>query len=191
MVTPAATMQVVDAPYLPDIAVVVPSSDPAQPEIVQFLNHEAMLLDRNRLSQWLGILAADLVYFMPVRLTQDRNDSDGFSPSMGHFDDTFESMTNRVHRFTTAKAVWAENPPSRYRRLVTNVMVYRTDSADEYLVSSYLLLIRNRANVAANEVVSAERHDVIRRTPDGLRLARREIYVDQSTVGIQNLAAFL
>jgi 3-phenylpropionate/cinnamic acid dioxygenase small subunit len=191
MVTPTASMQMADAPFLPDLAVAIPASGPAQAEIVQFLNHEALLLDRNRLDDWLGLLSDDLVYWMPVRLTQDRNETNGFSTSMGHFDDTYQSMANRVRRFTTAKAVWAENPPSRYRRLVANILAYRTDSEDEYLVSSYLLLIRNRGNIPTNDVVSAERHDIIRRTPSALRLARREIYVDQSTVGIQNLAAFL
>jgi 3-phenylpropionate/cinnamic acid dioxygenase small subunit len=191
MVIAAEPMRMVDAPFLPDLAEGIAPDDPAQAEIAQFLYREALLLDRNRVEAWLSLMADDLVYRMPVRLTQDRGVSDGFSATTGHFDDNYASMGVRVHRFTAATAVWAENPPSRYRRLVTNVTVYRTDVADEYLVSSYLLLVRNRANVATNDIISAERQDLIRRTADGLRLARREIYLDQSTVGIQNLAAFL
>ncbi len=51
--------------------------------------------------------------------------------------------------------------------------------------------MRSRWDRGAPDLVSAERHDVIRRSDAGLRLARRDRYVDQSTLGTSNLAIFL
>jgi len=39
--------------------------------------------------------------------------------------------------------------------------------------------------------ISASRHDVVRRVSDGFRLARREIYVDQTRLQMANIGVFL
>ena len=39
--------------------------------------------------------------------------------------------------------------------------------------------------------VSAGREDLLRRTPDGWKLARRTIMVDDAVIRMQNLAIFL
>jgi hypothetical protein len=41
------------------------------------------------------------------------------------------------------------------------------------------------------DVISGERHDIVRRTPDGWRLARRRILLDHTILGTSNLAVFL
>ncbi|MDQ1695779.1 MAG: hypothetical protein QOJ03_1132, partial [Frankiaceae bacterium] len=48
--------------------------DPLHFEIVEFLEDEAALLDHARLLDWLAVLAPDLVYRMPVRVTRMRDD---------------------------------------------------------------------------------------------------------------------
>jgi Ring hydroxylating beta subunit len=40
-------------------------------------------------------------------------------------------------------------------------------------------------------LITAERRDVLRRVAGGFQIARRTIYVDQSTLGLSNLAIFL
>ena len=54
-----------------------------------------------------------------------------------------------------------------------------------------LLLIRNRLEMTNYPPLSAERRDTLLDTPDGLRLARREILIDQAMVMMPNLAIFL
>ena len=76
------------------------------------------------------------------------------------------------------------------RRFVSNIRV-RSDGSDELQVRSYLLLLRSRFDSPQFEIICADRHDVLRRTPEGPKLARREIIVDQSTIGTVNLALFL
>jgi hypothetical protein len=41
------------------------------------------------------------------------------------------------------------------------------------------------------DVMSAERRDLVRRTPDGWRLARRLVLLDHTILGTSNLAVFI
>jgi 3-phenylpropionate/cinnamic acid dioxygenase small subunit len=169
----------------------VHANDDVYVELHEFLDDEAALLDNDRLTEWLELLAEDLVYRAPVRVTKNRADGQGFSPTMAHFDDTYTSLARRVARATQSPNAWAVDPPSRVRRHVSNVRVYRTGKNDEYRVVSYVLAVRSHADQSAVGVISAERDDVLRRTDAGWRLSRRDIYLAQSTLGVPNLAFFL
>jgi hypothetical protein len=52
-------------------------------------------------------------------------------------------------------------------------------------------MFRSRGDTRPPELVSAGRSDLLRETEDGLRLARREITVDEPVLRTQNLAVFL
>ena len=105
-----------------------------------------------------------------------------------HMVEDWGSLKTRVARFDSQFA-WAEDPPSRTRRFVTNVRPVATDDGVE--VRSYLLVYRNRGDDSGAELISAERRDHLRRVADGLRLSRREVRIDQSTLGVRNLAVML
>src|SRR5919198_2962066 len=154
-------------------------------EVVTWLDTEAALLDDGRLEEWLALLTEDVGYTMPVRLTRERGSGSDSHAGTPHFDDDAQTLRMRVERLKTEFA-WAEDPPSRTRRFVTNVRPQPT--ADGVDVRSYLLLYRNRGDDSGAELISAERHDHLRRTTDGLRLSRREVRIDQSTLGVRNLA---
>ena len=89
------------------------------------------------------------------------------------------------------ESAWAEDPPSRTRRLVTNVLVEETDKPQEYSVRSYLLVTRSRFNFDEYDLISAERRDILRADGEGFKLAKREILLDQAVLGTPNLAIFL
>jgi len=56
----------------------------------------------------------------------------------------------------------------------------------------YLLLSRSRYEQSQLQMLSCVRHDLVRRSGAGaFKLARREIIVDQSVLGMANLAVFL
>ncbi|WP_063820901.1 3-phenylpropionate/cinnamic acid dioxygenase subunit beta [Parafrankia elaeagni] len=169
----------------------IPVGDPLYNEVVQFLYEEARLLDTNRLTEWLGVLAPDLVYRAPLRVTVTRQEGDGVDSVVGHFEEDFGSLSARVTRLTHTTSPWAEDPPSRTRRFVTNILVTRTDKAEEVTVVSNLLVTRNRGSVPGFVLIPAERRDVVRRTPDGWRVARRVILLDESILSTPNLAIFL
>jgi 3-phenylpropionate/cinnamic acid dioxygenase small subunit len=157
-------------------------------EVIAWLDHEAALLDEGRLEEWLGLLTEDVDYTMPVRLTRERGSGPDTHAGSPHFLDDARTLRMRVERLKTEFA-WAEDPPSRTRRFVTNVRPEPT--AEGVAVRSYLLVYRNRGEDSGAELISAERRDHLRRTPDGLRLNRREVRIDQSTLGVRNLALLL
>jgi 3-phenylpropionate/cinnamic acid dioxygenase small subunit len=186
------TLETIDAPFPhQQLEHAVAGTEPTYLDVQQFLHREAALLDNDRFEEWLEFLADDLVYWMPVRVNRVRDDGQGFSTGMGFFDDTKASIAHRIERFTRSKAAWAEDPPSRVRRMVTNLLVYRTPMPDEVIATSYVLLVRNRVSVPFPGLITCERQDLLRRTDAGWRIARREIFVDQAPLAVQNLAVFI
>src|SRR3546814_9728864 len=79
---------------------------------------------------------------------------------MKHFDDDYASILMRTGRLS--KSAWAEDPPSRCRRFVTNVRMAESDTAGDYEVVSYLYVERSRGDNWRNETITAERRDVWR-----------------------------
>jgi 3-phenylpropionate/cinnamic acid dioxygenase small subunit len=160
--------------------------------IVEFLYDEASLLDQLRLKEWAATLAQDLVYSAPLRETRPMDQqSASFVRTVQHFHDDWRSVMGRIARLTATKSAWAEDPPSRTRRMVTNVLVAKTPKADEFAVTSYLLITRSRFNFSEYDLISAERRDLLRQDGASFKLARREILIDQAVLGTPNLAIFL
>ena len=163
---------------------------PVYNALLEFLYREARALDQLRYDEWATTLAEDLSYSAPIRQTRvgtDRKNS--INRTMFHFDDDYLSIMGRIGRLGS-KSAWAEDPPSRTRRLITNVLVDETDKPDEYAVDSYILLMRSRYEYTGYQMMSAVRHDLIRRVDGAFKLARREIVVDQSVLGMSNFAVF-
>ncbi|NWE54282.1 3-phenylpropionate/cinnamic acid dioxygenase subunit beta [Brevundimonas sp. P7753] len=178
-----------DAPFRPNR---VPVGSPAYNEITEFLYEEAWLLDEIRLAEWVARLDVDLRYTCPVRQTRPLHQhAQSIVRTVMHFDETYASIRGRVGRITDTRSAWAEDPPSRTRRLVTNILVDSTDDPDEFEVKSYLLCSRSRFEETNLLFLSCVRHDLLRRYDDGIKLARREIIVDQTVLGFPNLAIFL
>lgn len=156
----------------------------------QWLVDEAYLLDAQRYAEWLALLADDIRYVMPVRVTTARGAGYDCAPGMAHFDEDKYSLSRRVARFLTEHA-WTEDPPSRLRHHVSNVRTFATSDPDHLAVESGVLLYRSRGDVREPVLISAGREDLLRRAGDGWQLARRVIGVDDSVLRTQNLAIFL
>ncbi|MEY4907382.1 MAG: hypothetical protein RL260_1100 [Pseudomonadota bacterium] len=170
----------------------VPIGSPLYNRVLEFLYVEARLLDEIRLKEWGETLAQDLVYNAPLRETRPMSQqAASIVRTTQHFDDDWRSVMGRIMRLTATKSAWAEDPPSRTRRLVTNVMVEQGDQVGELRVRSYLLVTRSRFNFDEFDLISGERRDVLRLVDDRFKLARREIILDQAVLGTANLAIFL
>ncbi len=170
----------------------VPIGSPVYNQVLQFLYTEARLLDEIRLKEWGETLAQDLIYNAPLRETRPvSQQAASVVRTMQHFHDDWRSVMGRIVRLTGTKSAWAEDPPSRTRRLVTNVMVETGEQPGEYVVRSYLLVTRSRFNFDEFDLISAERRDVLRVEGESFKLARREILLDQAVLGTPNLAIFL
>ena len=161
-----------------------------QLEVAQFLYHEAELLDGNSFPEWLDLMTEDISYEMPVRLTRQGSNVPDTSSEMGHFSENRRTLELRVKRLE-GNFAWAQNPPSRTRRFISNVRIEPTSSPSEVMARSYFLLYRSRGSSTQVELVSGERRDLLRRVNGKWKLAKRLILVDQSTLGTRNLAIFL
>ena len=163
---------------------------PVYNAILETLYDEAAALDERRFDDWTAMLAADLIYTAPIRLTRTGPTRDrDVMRTMFHFDEDYNSILMRTGRLH--KSAWAEDPPSRCRRFITNVRVAECDTVGEYEVVSYLFLERSRGDNPENERMTAERRDVWRDVDGAYKLATREIIVDQSVLGMANFAVFL
>jgi phthalate 3,4-dioxygenase beta subunit len=168
----------------------LPFSDERHLQAHQWLVDEAYLLDAQRYGDWLALIADDIHYPMPVRVTTALGAGYDSAPGMAHFDENRYSLGRRVARFQTEHA-WTEDPPSRLRHHVTNVRTFATDDPSHLVVDSGVLLYRSRGDVREPTLLSAGREDLLRRTADGWQLARRTILIDDSVLRTQNLAIFL
>jgi 3-phenylpropionate/cinnamic acid dioxygenase small subunit len=158
-------------------------------ETTTWLDREAELLDDGLFEEWLALLTDDVRYVVPVRLTRERGGGPDAHAGSPHFLDDLTTLRMRIERLKTEFA-WAEDPPSRTRRFVTNVRPRATEDGID--VRSYLLLYRNRGEDSGAELIAAERHDHLRRMTEGtLKLSQREVRLSQSTLGVRNLALLL
>jgi 3-phenylpropionate/cinnamic acid dioxygenase small subunit len=163
-----------------------------QHEIEQFLYYESRVLDEHKFEEWYGLLADDLHYFMPTRYNRLRREADKeFSApnEAAFFDEDKKSIAMRIRRLNTGMA-WAEDPPSRTRHMVSNVVI-RPRGNGEYEVDCYYLLYRSRLE-RESEMFVGMRHDVLRRAdnPSGFEIARRTIILDQTVLMARNLSFF-
>ena len=158
-------------------------TSPLYAEYTLWLNDEAEQLDHHRYDDWLARLAPDLHYTMPGRT----DGPDGLPERVSHhIDETFQSMTTRMRRISGATNS-AETPRTRTRRFVTNIRLSPSSTSDEVHGSSYLLLTRSRGLRADLELLPCERIDELVRIDGELKLRRREVLVDQATLGLVHL----
>ena len=87
-------------------------------EAEDLLYHEAALLDAWKLDEWLALFSEDAVYRVP---SNDRPDGDPRSALFTIADD-IHRLRARVRRLQDPNA-HAESPPSRTRRMISNVRV--------------------------------------------------------------------
>jgi 3-phenylpropionate/cinnamic acid dioxygenase small subunit len=162
-------------------------------EIEQFLYREARLLDERRFEEWYELLADDLQYVMPTRYNRLRREAQhefAAGDEAQHFDEDKHSIAQRIRRLRSG-AAWAEDPPSRTRHFVSNVVVRGSAEPEEFEVDCYYLLYRSRLEREV-EIFAGMRHDRVRRgsaTPRW-QIARRRILLDQTVILARNLSFF-
>lgn len=156
-----------------------------QHEVEQFLFREAALLDNRKFEEWLDVVAEDIRYFMPMRTNRSRREQHleySGDHESAYFDDDKTMLRSRVKKLR-APGSWAEDPPSRTRHMVSNVVVEEDLGGGRFLVSSAFLLYRNRVERYV-DILAGERRDVLRRadTALGFEISARTILLDQATL---------
>src|SRR5271168_4718702 len=120
-------------------------------EIASFLYAEAELLDERRHDEWLGLLAEDIRYWMPMRRNVKYGDTTHEftreTEDISWFDEGKDTLTRRVRQIQTG-IHWAEEPQSRITHMVSNVVLVTVTpdaaAAREVVAKSRFLIYRNR-----------------------------------------------
>jgi len=166
------------------------SSSTVSPEIEQevtrFLYYEAALLDNRKYDNWLSLLSDDVVYRMPQRATIERKDGYDIIDDTAFYEEDIKSLKLRIERLGT-KSAWIEDPPSRNRRFISNIMIQPSSDNLEVTVNSHFLLLRSRVDSTTNYQIFGERFDRLRKIDNEWKICSRVIYPDQTVLSVLNL----
>jgi biphenyl 2,3-dioxygenase beta subunit len=161
-----------------------------QHEIERALYDEAALLDAHDYAGWLASLTDDVTYWMPIRETRSAEESDReFTAGGGaYFDEDRRMLELRVEKRGSGYA-WSEDPPSRTRHCVTNVRIMEKHASGDVTVACNMVVYRSRLDADEDWWVG-RRIDRLRIVDGRWRLARREVYLDQTVLLSKNLSTF-
>ncbi|ADC50563.1 PAH dioxygenase small subunit [Alkalihalophilus pseudofirmus OF4] len=159
-------------------------------QIISLLYQEAHYLDNRMYKEWIELLAEDVTYKMPLRETVEGVNINNISSDSAYFEETKASLRTRVNRLYT-KSAWVENPATRQRHFISNVVIHQGEKKGEYNVRSYFLFKRSRGSTTDIEEMFGERHDVITKMEGEWRIISRTIIPDQTVMTTMNMSMFL
>lgn len=152
-------------------------------EVEDFLFHEADLLDRWQLDDWLALLTDDAAYFVPPN---DKPDGDHNTTLFIVADDSVR-LRERIIRLKDPSC-HAEWPPSRTRRIIGNVKASEADG--EITVRANFTLNRHRRG-GDIRTFSGEYRYRLRRENGALKIAERRAILDAEELGHMGSVSFL
>ncbi|WGL50784.1 3-phenylpropionate/cinnamic acid dioxygenase subunit beta [Nocardioides sp. BP30] len=160
--------------------------------INSFYIAEAWLLDDRKLREWLDLFTEEMVYYMPRRRNVNRKELDREIPARGtdlpYFEDSRKLMEVRIQRLESGTA-WAEEPPSRTRHLVGNLLIESVE--DDGTVRAKTAFICHRSHgETATALYSGYRQDVLHPVDGSWKISDRTVVLDANVILDKNLAIF-
>ena len=163
-----------------------------QHEIEQFLYLEAALLDEGKFHEWLAILADDIHYWMPTRYNR------AAARARARVQ---QAERDRLLRRGQAEPRHARQTPRHGHGVGRGPAVAHASPGDERAGASRGQAASSttcrrtscstaRASRRTLNVFAGRREDVLRKTKDGWRIAKRTILLDQNVVLSKNLSVF-
>lgn len=153
-------------------------------EVEDFLYREAALLDAWQLDEWLALTTADCGYYVPPN---EKPDADNRS-TLFTVADNHARLVERVKRLKDPSA-HAEYPPSRTRRMISNVHITGGDS-DIIEVAANFVVYRFRRDDDRRAFVGHYRYK-LRRENGGLKIAERRAILDSEELGALGAVSFI
>src|SRR4029450_5118466 len=159
-------------------------------ELMQFYIREAWLLDEPKFQEWLGLFTEDVLYFMPRRKNVPRRESHREVTPLGDLaliEDDKRYLQMRVARLESGMA-WAEDPPSRTRHLIGNLVVEPGDSGVVQAKTAFLVY---RSHLETDQQLFAgSREDVLRQINSAWKVGKRTSVLDANVLLDKNLSIF-
>jgi p-cumate 2,3-dioxygenase beta subunit len=157
-------------------------SDVTRTEVEDFLYQEAALLDAWKLDEWFTLLTEDAFYRVP---SNDRPEADPRGTLFTIADD-IARIRSRVTRLQDRNA-HAEFPPSRTRRLISNVRIVERNPLR---VEANFVVYRYRANDDERQFVGRYRY-LLRKVDGRLKIAGREAIMDAMELASLGAVSFI
>jgi 3-phenylpropionate/cinnamic acid dioxygenase small subunit len=162
--------------------------------VEQFYFREARLLDDRLYQQWLSLLTEDVQYTVPTRHTpfldpalRETEQVLNVEQELNHGmeaplrDDNYLTLMIRATRSFKLSA-WADNPPPRTRRFVSNVEVIATDEVGVYKTYNNTLLSFSRHS-QDNYFYPYQREDLLIKQDDGMfKIKQRNVLLDWNVI---------
>ena len=153
-------------------------------EVEDLLYLEADLLDNWRLDDWMKLLADDASYYIPPN---DKPDGDHRFTLFTIADDIVR-LRERIIRLKDPNC-HAEYPPSRTRRLITNVRVGESQGEDIPITANFVIYRYRRAEPA--RVFVGHYRNKLRRVGGELKFYERRAILDAEELGVLGSVSFL
>jgi p-cumate 2,3-dioxygenase beta subunit len=161
-----------------------PSAQVTRQQVEEFLFEEAALLDAWRLDDWLKLLTDDAVYNVP---SNNRPNSD-FKDTLFIIADDIRRIRARVTRLKD-KSAHAEYPPSRTRRMISNVRIVSRNGRS-LAVEANFSVYRFRRDGNVRPYIGHYRYEL--RVEGGkLKIAQREAIIDAMELGSMGSVSFI
>jgi 3-phenylpropionate/cinnamic acid dioxygenase small subunit len=144
--------------------------------VVEFLYREARLADEARYADWLALWTDDGVYWVPAT-TDPAADP---QKHLSHVYDNRARLETRIKLLQTGVR-YSQEPPSRMRRLISNVEVRANGESETVAESNFIL-----AELAVQ--AGPELHWWVGRTTHHLRRVAGELRMSAKTVVLVNAA---
>jgi len=147
-------------------------------QVEQFIYHEADLMDEHRYDEWLALWTDDALYWVP----SGRDDIDPKREISLIYDDRVRLQV-RITRLKSGFA-HAQEPKSRMRRVVSNIVTKEAENGDIDVFSNFLLieLRRGKQDTFAGRTVHRLRPD-----NGSFRLASKKVLLVNNDEHIDNL----
>jgi len=147
-------------------------------QVEQFIYYEADLMDEHRYDEWLALWTDDALYWVP----SGRDDIDPKREISLIYDDRVRLQV-RITRLKSGFA-HAQEPKSRMRRVVSNIVTQEAEDGDVVVFSNFLLteLRRGKQDTFAGRTVHRLRPD-----NGSFRLASKKVLLVNNDEHIDNL----
>jgi 3-phenylpropionate/cinnamic acid dioxygenase small subunit len=148
-------------------------------EVEQFIFREARLQDELRYDEWEALWTEDAIYWVPAN--SDRADPER---EMSIIYDNRARIATRVKQLMSGKR-HAQTPPSRLRRLVSNIELLSSDN-DELRAGSNFLVYESRERGVT--LWAGRSEYTLRPSSEGLRMAAKTVLLVNNDRPLNTLA---
>ncbi|MBI3799700.1 MAG: aromatic-ring-hydroxylating dioxygenase subunit beta [Deltaproteobacteria bacterium] len=147
-------------------------------QVEQFLYYEAQLMDEHRYDEWLALWTDDALYWVPT----GRDEIDPKREISLIYDDRVR-LQLRVSRLKSGFA-HAQEPKSRMRRVVSNIVIEEVEKGEILAYSNFLLaeLRRGKQDIFAGRTIHR-----LRPYQGSFKLAAKRVLLINNDEPINNL----